>query len=65
MLTQLPLLHIQDSAKGLGKVRNQLCTPLSFMVQKANKILRKNTLLCASGDLEVFGKYSLWETPSL
>lgn len=56
MLIQLPLPHVQDSTKGLGKVRSQLCTPLSFMVWKGNKILCRNTLLCACGDLEVFGK---------
>lgn len=56
MLIQPPLPHVQDSTKGLGEVRTQLCAPLSFMVQKANKILCRNILLCACGDLEVFGK---------
>lgn len=36
--------------------RSQLCTPLSFTVQKGNKILCRNTLLSACDDLEMFGK---------
>jgi len=56
MLTQLPFPHIRDSTKGRGWVRSQLCTPLSFVVQKGNKMLCRNTLLCACGDLEVSGK---------
>ncbi|XP_014803642.1 PREDICTED: bromodomain-containing protein 8 isoform X2 [Calidris pugnax] len=47
----LPLPHVRDSTKGLGKVKSQLCTPLSFMVQKGNKILCRNTLLSACGSI--------------
>lgn len=55
MLIQLSP-HVRDGTKGLGKVRSQLCTPLSCTVQKANEILCRNILLCTCGDLEVFGK---------
>lgn len=65
MFIQLPLPHVRDSPKGLGKVRSQLCTPLSFTIQKGMRYSAEIPCSVPVVTWKCLEKYSLQETPRL